>query len=359
MAYIYYYLLPVCATVCYILSLFLTHRLNNLLFLRVVFILLFVIVALRGITVGTDTSTYSGIFNSVTVNYGNDILLASKVLHIELGYITLNSIVGLLNGNYFFLQLIVSSFTMASFYYLIKKGSNDYLLSILIFLSFGYYFLTMNISRQFLAFSVNVVSFFLMRQEKWKCSLIVIFIAGLIHNSGFLFLFIWLTSMIKISKRKFVLIFSSFFILALPIAFIIRKLMMSIVRYSLGMNNSNAGKGIVGISFSVITIFLFIIFWLNYNFINDDVKDRILLYLMLFIMLFNVLTLFLPLLGRIRYIFEPYLVVLIPYINNKLKLMRYRIVIDLSMLVIGIFVLIKLVPNNVFYGVIPYTFFWQ
>lgn len=354
------YLILISTPVIYLFLKILTRKQNSCIGLIVSGVYLWSFVAFRGLPVGTDTMTYSGLFYSISHMSGN-LGLISNSLHIEYGYVLLNKIISLFTDNYLFVQLIVSFVTIFLLINIILKSSSDYLMSLEIFISLTYYFLLMNISRQFLAVSILSLSLLMIIREKRILGLIFIILAGLIHQSAFLFLAVWILSKFKLTKNRFYCLVGGTVILGVPLINVLNRLMVNNERYNIGILNgssSGSGKGLFGVIYALIIFIFLIIYYLIYDFENDNSFSRNLMYILLIITFLNIANIKYPFLGRIRYVFEPFLILIIPEIIKKLKLSEYRLVIYILIEILGFIAIYKLIPNNPFYGVVPYSF-WR
>ena len=255
-----------------------------------------------------------------------------------------------LHGNFYVLVFVISLLTVCGFLIYIYKLSPDYFLSIYIYIGMGYYFLSFNISRQFLA--IAVAYWGLTRSSK-KWQLFIIIMSGFIHTSAFLLLFLWLLLQIKLKKSRYQYIIPWIFIIILgPLYLLIQKIMQDIPKYNMYLNLENSNSGILNILLLIFLIYIYVVFIKSLN-SNQDDKAYIVLYSTIFIIVFYVYTLLSPLFGRLQYVFLPMLMVDVPYIVNNTFLKKYRIIISLFFICIGLYMLTK-VPNNLGYGIIPY-----
>lgn len=157
---------------------------NKKLFLIIIGILMILVLTFRGINVGSDTITYYNIFNWSSNADLTDISQSS----VEIGYIFLNKFIYTIGGNFTLLLFVVATITISGILYFIYSVSFNAITSVIVFVGFTYYFMSFNISRQFLAIGIDLVaSAFLIKGKRWE-SLLLIIVAGLMHNSGYLYL---------------------------------------------------------------------------------------------------------------------------------------------------------------------------
>lgn len=342
---LFYFSIPLIAIIC---SFF---RDNRKIFLVLVGSLMTLILAFRGISVGSDTITYYNIFNwSGSANLAN--MAQSSV---EVGYLFFNKFVHLIGGNFTLLSFFVATITISGILYFIYNISFNVVTSVIVFVGFTYYFMAFNISRQFLAISIDLVaSVFLIKGKRWQ-SLILIVTAGLIHNSGYLYLVLWLlVNDVKITKKKFAFFISAIVVLSVPISKLVGNYMANNERYSIFTSNVAENKGLFGIIFAISLLLIFIMMVINFDFENNKLLDRYMLITFTFIVLIDLLSIFYPFLGRIRYSFEVILIVIVPYLVIEYKFEHFIVITNTVLFLFGIIIMNSLIPNNIFYGIIPY-----
>lgn len=350
----FYYLLYFCIPIVYGISLITTRKKNNYVFLAVMGIILTSVSALRNISVGTDTITYYNIFNWVN-GFSGSIKEAANQSNIEYGYLYLNRLIYHLNGNFKCLLVLVSIITVVSIIIFISLYSLDFLMSIIIFLGLTYYFIGFNISRQFLAISLCLLAACFTKFNKKYISLIMIAIACSIHTSAIAFLLLWILTKLKVSKKQFFIVLGCGIVFALPSVRILSRIMENSERYSHFLSDTANTKSITGILLVVALIALLILLINNFDFDHAQEFDMFMLYGMLLIVIVDVLDIFFPFMGRLKYVFEPLVMVIFPYTLIKAGLRRYLFVINIFLFILGIIIMAKLIPDNIFYGITPYT----
>lgn len=333
---------------------YLIHRkLNSRIFIVLVGCILVIFSGIRADYVGTDTYKYHVIFDLINSTNSSltDIPKQNGLLSgIEVGYIFLNKFVYFLHGNFHILVFIISLFTVLGIFIYIYKLSPDYFLSIYIYIGMGYYFLSFNISRQFLA--IAIAYWGLTKSDK-KWQVLIIIIAGLIHNSAFLVLLLWIPLQIRLDKSKYQYIIPWIFVIILgPVYWLLQKIMENIPRYNMYLDMENNSGGILNVLLLIFMICIYAIFIKSFDSIHDS-NAYIILYSTIFIIVFYVYTLLSPLFGRLQYVFLPMMIVNVPYIIEHSFLKKYRLIIALFFICVGLYMLTK-IPNNLGYGIIPY-----
>lgn len=341
-----YFLIPIISVIS---SLF---RQNKKIFLLIIGSIMVCLLAFRGINVGSDTITYYNIFNwTSSINFFD-----TNQSTIEVGYLLLNKIVYAINGNFTLLLFIIALLTILGVFQFIENFSSNVLMSVLIFTGFTYYFMAFNITRQFLAIGLDLIaSTYLIKGKKW-ISLLFIFFAGSIHNAGFLYLILWILVNIKFNKKMYFVFLSGILILSIPLTFFLGSYMNNNERYNIIVDTSNTGKGLFGILFAITLLFLLMALIINFNFKNSNLLDRFIIYSFTLIVIINLLGIYFSYLGRLRYSFEIIIIIIIPYLLKEYKLEKYYLVFNTLVFIFGLFWINILIPNNIFFGIVPYSF---
>lgn len=139
------------------------------------FAILFILLAYRSVTVGTDTINYNIQFN-VIKSFG--------FLNIEPLWLYLNKFAIALGGNFQLVLVFASLLTLLPVFYVVNKKSPLPFLSIFLYLSLYYYFFSFNIMRQCIAMSFGLLSIMFFNDNKIKKSLFFLLIAVLFHYSA-------------------------------------------------------------------------------------------------------------------------------------------------------------------------------
>ena len=174
------------------------------LFLLITFVLLFVLIASREMTTGNDTTAYLGFYGK-SGDYGWNILGMDN--RFEIGYVVFNA---LLNSLHFspraFLCVLAFIFSFV-IYKFIKDNSNNYLMSVLMFVNLLFFYQSMNIMRQFLALSIILAfGFRYVKEKKLFRYIFAVMIASLFHTTALIALLIYPMYNMKYSRKAVLLI---------------------------------------------------------------------------------------------------------------------------------------------------------
>ena len=264
--------------------------------------------------VGTDYQTYYDIYNRiVTTKFNIETFYNTNQ---EIGYYLLSVITKKISKSDIGIFISSSCLTYIFIYSRIKKESEDFVYSILLFFLMGIYTGPFNIVRQWIAISLNFYS------EKYiesntKRFFFINILASLFHISAFPVMILQrLTRKIKLNRKIiFIFIFTMFIIFSLSyylplIASIAQKINP---RYAGYLQVGQSGLGIKLLLVIKIGILLFAL-------INKRkiINERYVLYLMIAV-LFNILGLYYVIIYRFVSYFDIFLVLLIPEILKKCK----------------------------------------
>lgn len=345
-----YYLIYICIPVLYLVDEYFFKRKKAAFFLSG--FLLFIISAFRNYTVGTDTVTYKMVFDS-TSNLSYSFSQIKDTFNLESGYLILNRIIGYLHGDFRFFLVITSFITIFGYFYFIKKYSVNSFMSITLFVGLTYYFMSFNISRQFLATAICFLALCFIKDNKLMISIVLVLLATTIHMTSLTFLPLILLIRFGKSKRWLLaVLWISVFLMGVS-PFIIKRMMIT-NRYSYYLSNST-DRSLFSIIFTFILFIMLFILIKEFNFSVATSLDYLMLYGMLFVCFFDLLVIFVPSISRLKYVFEPLIIVIIPYFLKKNKVEPF-ILFNLIFLILGIVIMSYLIPNNIFYGIDPYIF---
>lgn len=305
----------------------------------------------------------SGVRYNVGTDYieryvnGFDIIAAGIELpSLELGFKLLIKFCLLFTDKFYLLFIIMSCLIIIPLFKLIYKESKNPILSILIFFCLCFFFLSLNIVRQFISIVFLLMFFYQYKENKSKLSFIWLILAFIFHKSaivGILYIFILKFKDKKINLYYFILMIICILIFKREIYFVITKFISIIPRY----------KNYIGSNFDVseFKIGSFIILFINLilmYLINKKIKDKsdCNLYLniqyvsIFFCSLTNIFLLF----ERINFYFSIFQIFSIPYFLSIIKDKKYyNIVLVCFMIVLIINIVYCNIINN-YNNVLPY-----
>ncbi len=304
-----------------------------------IFIILFLFSALR-FDVGYDYSTYYNV-----INYQD-----------EGNYFRFGSIDKLLIdiardiSFYQFYFIITSFFTLYLISTTVKKYSDNYFLSILIFITIPiFYLMSFSIIRQFLAIAIVFYAIrFIINRNLFKF-IIFVLIASLFHYSALISLPMYFLYRVKFTKIfSLIIIFLSIFISP----FLSKILILYFPYYSNYFNNASHGKSLLYFLF-----FILIFIFMHYKYIKDY---RTSFYFNVYTIGISLYIMFIQLgdVGiRISYYYLIFLIFLIPSILKIYKVKQAYFIMIILTLFIYIFNFYLFEKNNYKNAYIPYNIF--
>lgn len=217
-------------------------------------LLLVVLATVRDYTVGTDTVVYvSKFINNLDSNY------YEFDKNIEYGYQVLEYVILSLNLNYFYLFFITSLFVVSLFLKTIKNLSVNYVLSIFLYYTLGFYTFFFNGLRQGIAVAICFFALPYFIEKQLKKFIIAIFIASLFHISALIFLLYYFVINYFSFKLEYKLFFL-FFISLVFSKFVIFYLADSNERYSSYSLESDYSGGYLILIFYILLGLVFYFF---------------------------------------------------------------------------------------------------
>lgn len=234
--------------------------------------------SIRSYLVGTDTGNYTSDFrNLLDSNY---YIFRSDL---EYGYQLLEYVVLKFTHNYFWLFFVSSVIVVGSYLYIFRKKSEDYFLSVIIFISFGFYLFYFNGLRQGIAMAIAAFGTpYLINKHFVKYALIILLASSFHKTALIMFLFYFIIHLKFKIEFKMLAVFLGSFLLS---SIVIEYLASTNERYSSYAEVSESAGGYLTLFFySFISIFLYI-FYKKYKINNPEyyVLLQLILYGVLFL----------------------------------------------------------------------------
>ncbi len=271
----------------------------QIIFLLISFIILFLISAYRGITVGTDTIHYEFWFEQLSL--GTEWIRNS----IEPGWVWLNDFVIAIGGSYREVLVLSSLLTLIPVFIVAKNNYNP-MLVISFYYLFYFFFYSLNAIRQMIA--VSLILFALNSLLKNRNIVFIVFtiFASLFHYSALFVIFLYFYKLVSDSK-KILILFSIFSMIFGIFGVDIIAYAASYTGYAFYFNEYEIGN-IVGNAIYLLifnSIFIFIVI------ASKNVSNELKLYF-IFILVLN-LVLRLPMGTRLIWYFSIYQIIFYPY----------------------------------------------
>lgn len=332
-------------------------------------VILWFFMAFRGLSVGVDTKHYAYVFSQfedipfskvfTAVTYGNE--SETWTFDFEPGYRLANKFMSLFFTNPQAITVFNSTVIMVLWYYLIKRDSPNFMLSVWLFITLGIYQTEMNVTRNAIAILMVYNAFPYLRSREFPKYLAVCIAASMFHIAALALLPVYfLVWGVKMPPSRAVWLVLAF--CAVGLVFPALSPMLSAIvpgrfaKYLQG-NNEKLGSLIVGLlngGFFLLTL------WLLPRKKREQVfvRERLGVMLLTINLCFFGLNIGLADASRMAALFGPYLVILIPrmltLVGNR---DRRRDAAALIAALSGIQYILRMLVNNIG-GTLPYTFCW-
>lgn len=323
------------------------HSKRVLLFVS--FSLMTIVLGLRGITVGEDTSHYINVFNQA-VNVSWSDIIHSNGFHtayftnqfgytdtIENGFLVVCKIIHWITDNPQVFLFIIACITNILFAKFIYDNCDDVFFSTYIFLTESMFMLSFNGIRQLLAVAITLQAYTLIKKRKIKTALFLVVVAALFHVAALVALLAFPILLVKPNKeyRKFK--YAIIAAIGIPLAIVIFRDVITrfVPRYTGYFLNNYWVNSLGGITVLWIVEFILILYMYKKKFVVDDsfgMSSLTLLYLT-----FELLGLQISAFSRIGWFFRPYLMMFFPialsYFKKKnARYIRWFLVLLLTLL---------------------------
>lgn len=145
--------------------------------------ILFLLMGLKGASVGNDTNNYILFFNRMK----EVSTLLDPNSRFEIGYQLYSKIIGLFCG-YQALFIITALICIACVLYGIIKSSKNWQYSLFLFVGLRFYYFFLSGLRQSIAVSIIIVAYTFLKQKKTKTYILLVLLASTFHFSALIFL---------------------------------------------------------------------------------------------------------------------------------------------------------------------------
>lgn len=325
-------------------------------FLTISFMIMFIILILRKPI--SDMSAYLTHFDKVSQLKFSEIFYSRY----ESLYVILVKVISIFSTNHRFFIIITALIGLIGPYYLIKNNSNNYIISIVMFLIlnlYGYHFFVL---RQTLAISILCFSITYIKNKSFFKFLVLVLIATLFHYTSFVFILAYFICNIKVTMKYIML-----FLGVDSICFVFRKKILQLI-YLIAYDNyiekeiSSQGYPRLFVMVGILIIMILINLFKDRKKNNDkkiikirEKDDTISVFynLLLLSIFFQIIATQASIAVRIANIFIIGLIVLVPNTIETIKNNQIKLFINWSIVLISIVYLIY------FPTIESYSLFWK
>lgn len=336
-------------------------------FLRIAFLILTIVMAMRHYKLGTDSSPYAHMFMAIgNVSTFKDALVISTIPSAPL-YVFVFRWISIL---FHFEQAYIvfsSLFVNLLFYYFIKKNSDNYYVSVLLFIFLSFYFSSFNGTRQYIAVGIAINAFSLWNDNKYSKSAWLLYIAAiLVHPTSILCIVYFLLSKlnIKSSLKASIIIVTVSFLCIVFFDEAIQLFIKIFPQYSVYFNNIDTSKlNVTSKGRQIIISIGYVVFCLySMLFSKSNIAKRRQNYpMLLFLLLGGVIGIFgskMWIYNRISLYFTVFSICFMPNaLLQKGKNATVNKYLSLCMLILTfLYGMIYLIEDKA--DIVPYVFFW-
>lgn len=338
------------------------NKIQSKYFLIFSMLALWMIASFRSYDIGSDTENYYRLFNTIrAIGYYKDM-----TWRFETGYLFINYLVSLLTNNFTVFLIIVNTYMYFIYYKFIEKYSSDYLLSVLLFFTFGAWSDSITILRLEIATTTFLLGFMLtdkIRKRSIIIKFITIWLSFMVHRISLIFSFGFLLPR-NFNKKiyKYSLFATLIILIFLPsILNLAGKIIPYFSETYLGPSSTYIIDDIKLASFLKLTMSL-LVFVLGYFYYkvgsDNSINVAIQLNMVWMSSLILLLSLRFNILDRCSNFYWTFSIVLIPnIIQYNVQLLRNKKIIKILIIVLGIsYFLITNILRPEWSSIYPYKF---
>lgn len=325
--------------------------------------------AMRDLSVGVDTKYYGYVFSQFrdipvqevfsAVTYATEKKTWS--FDFEPGYRLLNKLLSFLSADPQAITVFNSLVILALVYFLIRRNSSDYMLSIWLYITLGIYQTQMNVTRNAIAILLVYNFFCYVKDGAFKKYALCCLAAATIHSAALLFIFMyWFFREVEMNRRNI----SVMFLTAGGVSVVFPLVRPWVTMLLPGKLGKYLAGGGVDLGALIVGVFYAVLVWYVCRAMTRDELSRVFeecdlgVHMFVMNMALFCLTLSFKYAARMAGLFGPYLIILLPQMLERIespekrKKVRYAVY-----LLCGVQYVMRLLVNNIG-GTMPYQFFW-
>ena len=328
---------------------------RNKMTIRLFFIGLFILLALRDITVGKDLINYKAIYEICCFTPFE----ALSNLRWETGYTVYNKVLSLILDDYRFFLIITAGVSLFPIYKLYVREKRYSFLLIVLFINMPCFLMLFSGLRQSIAISIGILAFMALENKKRLLSCILILIAIYFHISAFVLILLYPMYFLKIKAKDLLYItpiMFAIYILKVPILTALFNILPSQYTEFYGVVKQTGAFGMM-VLFLLFSIFSFVV-------LDESIMVRKDYFMRNVLLISTIFQFFVPIHGLIQrasyyfLIFVP--VAILSIVQSPKK--GLKDVSDLAIIVMGLFFFCYFFYNAMFstdnlLDVFPYRFF--
>lgn len=315
------------------------------------------IMALRDVTVGSDTAQYLYRYFNVPIKFTLNAFTGSETLFYSIS--TMLKELGISYQGYLALIALIVSSAFTFFYY---RYSRNMFLSFYLHVTIGLFSVTMSAFRQTIAICIILFAFDAMLKNKFFKFVIIVLIASLFHTSAIFFLPIYFIKDIKITKRRGIFLFFTtitMLVLVAPIATFFEFILPArYIIYGLHSELNPISRLLIVTSLLIPAACLF--FWSRVEKLEEKEFRlfSILIVLSCVNAFINIMALNSSMILRMSFYFTPFNMILIPNIIEGIRNKPIKLIALYAAVLLPLIQFILSTPGGTL-DIDNYKFFWQ
>ena len=271
-------------------------------------VILGTISAIRDISVGTDLTRYIPRYIIISQTSWKNLIFLPSSWSFETGFIYFCKLISFISPDDPKIFIILTSIIVSvGYYFFIKDFSLLPLVSVLIYVSYGYWTNSFNTVRQYVAISILAIALLCWKKNKIALTIVLTIISILLHSTAFVFIIVYFLKDVEFSKRalKLIIVFAAL-VYFFPISWI--NNILSRTSFAWYITSSGSGES----TLLILLAFLFLSYYLKDQLIQIDEHTNTWIWMLGFAIFSNVLALKIGLFERVMRYYLICLLVLIP-----------------------------------------------
>lgn len=314
-------------------------------------ILMVVIMGLRADTVGTDTTIYLDFYKTFARHVFFENIMIFNYQNLEYGYVMFNTIIGKFFNEQTFLFIVAIVIYIPVFVFIIKKSRNA-VLSLFIFVCFGFFNQSFNISRQWIAIGILMISYHYVIEKKFWKFILLVFCAALFHKTALIFAIIYPLSFIKNISKNMIIFYFAIFAVFIFFGRQITDILQNLFYASYELERS----GDIGLSIIINLAILLTLLYFRHPFKKNNKDANLLIIISALTILFNILGIYMDLFSRVMLYFKVFYIISIPNMLSSIIDNNIRRSLSISIILLfSLFYLYSLFTSTMF-DTIPFIF---
>lgn len=277
----------------------------------IAFICIFGVECLRDISVGEDTVNYVAWFNDFCVDGWKKSFVMPR-RYVEPGYKILNLAISYFTHDYRNLIIISSLIIVGLFICFLKKNSNDFYISIMMFLGMNFFTNSMTAIRQFIAMGIVFWMLPLLNRKKWNRALLVAIVAFLFHHSSIIFILaVVCFYLVRNNYYLITLVLLSEILVVINVPILLQCFLSIFPKYDIYFKYGEVAElGKLRIVYIVLEIMLLVYYFYKKSLHSE--YNNIVALMVSSSVLVGVLNAYVPHIFRLGYYFDFYLILFVP-----------------------------------------------